>query len=207
MFRKLFFLFSFYSLLVPAISCTGAGPAAVSNPDNNAPSDINSNSSTTTVASAAPTAQPTEPFVPTTGVWIRLKTFLPGSDTNSDCETGFHSIPTVEVWFKNAQQDHFEKAYTVGKAQSGVDDPDVIKSQMCGHFTVSGFWIPLKDECFNGKSSVFYKVSYAESGKTYTGQSNTYSCPEEIPDQKIILSNNSENLYLKAPPNPDIFSN
>jgi len=142
-----------------------------------------------TIASAAPTAQPTQTLIPSNNIWIQGRLFLSGTETNSDCETGFTAFPTIMIWEKMENQD-WQRVRTLEKPKPGEDD-SYTSYYKCGKFGFHGSWIPEKDECFGGKKSIKVSAYYKNNKLSYQGESKVFTCPETISDLKIILEPSS----------------
>lgn len=152
----------------------------------------------TTVASAAPTAQPTQPLVPTDSIWVKGRLFISGSDINTDCETLFKNIPTIQVWEKSSGQE-WKLDHELSKPDPNLDNPETMIAYQCGKFSAHfGFWGPRDNPCLND-DQIKFVASYRESNqKLYQGESPVYSCKdkENPPFLLIILEQITQPMML-----------
>ncbi len=187
-------------LLLLFSACTGGGSGSPisTNTSPEVSSQTTEQSSNTTVASAAPSAQPTQPLVPQGSIWAKGRIFINGSDTNADCETLFKNIPTVQVWKKSPGQE-WKLDYELSKPDPNQDDSETLTAYQCGKFGIHfSFWGPSEHACLN-EDQVKLVGSYRDSNrKYYQGESPVYSCKdrENPPLILIILEPVSQPMML-----------
>lgn len=156
---------------------------------------------TGTTLAAAPTAQPTQPLVPHGSIWVTGRLFMSGSDINSDCETQFKNIPTVQIWKKTKDED-WQLYHKLGKPDPVQDDPETLTFYQCGKFGSSfGFWGPKEYPCLNEDQIKFVGIYHESSRKVYRGESKIYSCAdrENPPSILIILELVNNTQMMLAP--------
>ncbi len=191
----------------PASPASPAAPAAP-NTATDSSSQNTEQSGSTTVVSAAPTAQPTQTLGPQGTVWVAGRLFISGSDTNSDCETRFKNIPTVQVWSKSPGQE-WKLYYELSKPNPMQDDPKTMTAYQCGkfgsHFT---FWGPKEYPCLNDDQVKFIATYKETNRKTYQGESPIYSCTDrENPPEILITLELLSQPMLLAPRNIYLLTN